>query len=177
VEVNAQGAQKEEPHKRHARQFENSKPRAAYIGAQNDRDPTQVSSTGHCRGNEQEVVPAEKVFSYRCTRPLDRTIKSAAQLPLVVLALLVRPVLPVPQFLAYHLYVARITPVVFEDEPERPLPRYLADKFGWEPMTQKIAEVFHGLFFSFTRYSHFRERHGEAAAAIDFFGHRYGCPH
>jgi hypothetical protein len=43
-----------------------------------------------------------------------------------------------PQFLAYHRMWRGTTPVVFEDEPET-LPRYLADKFGWVPMTQKTA--------------------------------------
>lgn len=69
-----------------------------------------------------------------------------------------------------------ITPVVFEDEPERPLPRYLADEFGWEPMTQKTAEVFHGLPLQVQADTAiFVNDYGEAAA-IDFFGPRHGLP-
>jgi hypothetical protein len=44
----------------------------------NHRDPTQVSSTGHRGANETKVVPAQTVFSYRCTHPPGQTIKSAA---------------------------------------------------------------------------------------------------
>ena len=62
-----------------------------------------------------------------------------------LLAPLVMPILPVPQFLAYHRMWLGFTPVVFENEPERPLPQYFADEFGWEAMTQETARVFHDL--------------------------------
>src|SRR5258708_22041606 len=64
----------------------------------------------------------------------------------------------------------------FEDEPERPLPRYLADGFAWEPMTQKAAEVFHGLALQVqANTAIFANDYGEGAA-IDFFGPPYGLP-
>jgi len=78
--------------------------------------------------------------------------------------------------------ISRVSPDVarhyscFEDEPERPLPRYLADEFGWEPMTQKTVEVFHGLPLQVQADTAiFANDYGEAAA-IDFFGPRYGLP-
>lgn len=93
-----------------------------------------------------------------------------------VLAPLVMPILPVTQFLAYHESWHGFTPVVFEDEPERPLPQYFADEFGWEAMTEKTAEAFHS--FPLQAQAHtaiFANNYGEAAA-IDFFGPRYGLP-
>jgi hypothetical protein len=93
-----------------------------------------------------------------------------------VLAPLVMPILPVPQFLAYHQLWHGFTPVVFENEPERPLPQYFADEFGWESMTQTTAEVFHQLSpQEQARTAIFANNYGEAAA-IDFFGPRYGLP-
>lgn len=93
-----------------------------------------------------------------------------------VLAPLVMPILPVPQFLAYHRMWRDFTPVVFENVPERPLPQYFADEFGWEAMTQKTAQVFHGLPLQDQAHTAiFANDYGEAAA-IDFFGPRYGLP-
>ena len=93
-----------------------------------------------------------------------------------LLAPLVMPILSVPQFLAYHRMWRGFTPVVFENEPERPLPQYFSDEFGWEAMTQKTAQVFHGLpLQDQARTAIFANDYGQAAA-IDFFGPRYGLP-
>ena len=93
-----------------------------------------------------------------------------------VLAPLVMPILPVPQFLAYHRMWRGFTPVVFENEPESPLPQYFSDEFGWEAMTQKTAQIFHGLSLQDQAHTAiFANNYGEAAA-IDFFGPRYGLP-
>jgi hypothetical protein len=92
------------------------------------------------------------------------------------LAPLVMPILPVPQFVAYHRLWHGFTPVVFEAQPEKPLPQYFSDEFGWEAMTQKTAQVFHGL--SSQEQAHtaiFANDYGQAAG-IDFFGPRYGLP-
>jgi 4-amino-4-deoxy-L-arabinose transferase-like glycosyltransferase len=92
------------------------------------------------------------------------------------LAPLVMPILPIPQFIAYHRLWHSFTPVVFESEPEKPLPQYFADEFGWEAMTQKTAEVFHGLSAqNQAQTAIFANDYGQAAA-IDFFGPRYGLP-
>ena len=93
-----------------------------------------------------------------------------------VLAPLVMPILPVPQFLAYHQIWHGFTPVVFENEPERPLPQYFADEFGWEAMTQKTAEAFHRLPLQAQAHTAiFANNYGEAAA-IDFFAPHNGLP-
>jgi 4-amino-4-deoxy-L-arabinose transferase-like glycosyltransferase len=93
-----------------------------------------------------------------------------------VLAPLVMPILPVAQFLAYHQRWRGFTPVIFENEPEEPLPQYFADEFGWEAMTRKTADAFHSLpLQAQARTAIFANNYGEAAA-IDFFGPRYGLP-
>ncbi len=93
-----------------------------------------------------------------------------------VLAPLVMSILPIPQFLAYHQRWRGFTPVVFEDEREKPLPQYFADEFGWEAMARQTAEVFHGLpLQTQADTAIFANNYGEAAA-IDFFGPRYGLP-
>ncbi|WP_213807462.1 glycosyltransferase family 39 protein [Granulicella sp. dw_53] len=93
-----------------------------------------------------------------------------------IVAPLVMPILPIPQFLAYHRLWRGFTPVVFENEPERPLPQYFADEFGWEAMAQTTAQVFHQLSpQEQVKTAIFANNYGEAAA-IDFFGPRYGLP-
>jgi hypothetical protein len=92
------------------------------------------------------------------------------------LAPLVMPILSPQRFLAYHHLWHDFTPVVLEDQPERPLPQYFSDEFGWEAMTQTTAQIFHHL--SPQEQAHtaiFANNYGEAAA-IDFFGPRYGLP-
>ena len=93
-----------------------------------------------------------------------------------LLAPLVMPLLPVPQFLAYHRMWRGFTPVVFEKEPEKPLPQYFSDEFGWNAMTRKTADVFHDLPLQDEAHTAiFANDYGQAAA-IDFFGPRYGLP-
>jgi hypothetical protein len=66
--------------------------------------------------------------------------------------------------------------VVFENQPERPLPQYFSDEFGWEAMTRTTAQIFHRLPLQEQAHTAiFANDYGEAAA-IDFFGSRYGLP-
>ena len=93
-----------------------------------------------------------------------------------LLAPLVMPILSPPRFLAYHHLWHDFTPVVFENEPERPLPQYFSDEFGWEAMTQTTAQIYHRLpKQEQARTAIFANDYGQAAA-IDFFGPRYGLP-
>jgi hypothetical protein len=86
------------------------------------------------------------------------------------------PILSPQGFLAYHHLWHDFTPVVFENQPERPLPQYFSDEFGWEAMTQTTAQVFHHLPPQEQAYTAiFANDYGQAAA-IDFFGTRYGLP-
>lgn len=106
----------------------------------------------------------------RIAYPVCLILSGAAFAPLVM------PILSPPQFLAYHHLWHNFTPVVFEDQPEHPLPQYFSDEFGWEAMTQTTAQVFHRLTPQEQAHTAiFANDYGQAAA-IDFFGPRYGLP-
>jgi len=89
---------------------------------------------------------------------------------------LVMPILPVERFVAYQQVWDGFTPVVFEHLEGDALPQYFADEFGWEEMVRRTAVVFHSLpQDEQARTAIFANNYGEAAA-IDFFGPKYGLP-
>jgi MFS family permease len=64
----------------------------------------------------------------------------------------------------------------FENQRNGPLPQWFADEFGWEPMVQQVARVYHSLTpEEQQRTAIFSNGWGEAAA-VDFFGPKYGLP-
>jgi hypothetical protein len=116
-----------------------------------------------------ERLSARRVW-LRAAYPLCILVSGCALAPLVM------PILSPQGFLAYHHLWHDFTPVVFEDEPERPLPQYFSDEFGWEAMTQTTAQIFHHLTEQEQAHTAiFANDYGQAAA-IDFFGPRYGLP-
>jgi hypothetical protein len=85
------------------------------------------------------------------------------------------PVLPVDKFIEYEKLLG-ITPHAEERSSVGVLPQYYADEFGWEEMVAGVAKIYETLTpeekakcFIFAR------NYGEAAA-IDFFGKKYGLP-
>jgi len=80
-----------------------------------------------------ERLSARRVW-LRAAYPVCILVSGGALAPLVM------PILSPQGFLAYHRLWHDFTPVVFEDEPERPLPQYFSDEFGWEAMTQTTAD-------------------------------------
>jgi hypothetical protein len=92
-----------------------------------------------------------------------------------VLAPLVCPILPPETFLAYQKKLG-INPPAAEHQNNGPLPQYFADEFGWEPMVQQVARVYHSLSpEEQAKTAIFSNSWGEAAA-VDFFGPKYGLP-
>jgi hypothetical protein len=92
------------------------------------------------------------------------------------LAPFVLPVLPVEGFLAYQRAFGGFTPVRLERTGPSLLPQQFADEFGWDEMARKTALVFNGLSEAERNDAAiFANNFGEAAA-IDFFGPRYGLP-
>jgi hypothetical protein len=58
-----------------------------------------------------------------------------------------------------------------------PLPQGFADMFGWPEMIGKVAEAYNKLSpEEKTKCGIFAQNYGDAAA-VDFFGPRYGLPH
>lgn len=122
------------------------------------------------------AVGFERVTS---CRPRIRWIRPAyVALVLIIgaiLAPLVCPILPPNTFLAYQKKLG-ITPPASEHQNNGPLPQYFADEFGWEPMVQQVARVYHSLTpEEQTKTAIFSNGWGEAAA-VDFFGPKYGLP-
>ena len=92
-----------------------------------------------------------------------------------ILAPLVCPILPPQTFLAYQKKLG-ISPPASEHQNNGPLPQYFADEFGWEPMVQQVARVYHSLSpEEQAKTAIFSNGWGEAAA-VDFFGPKYGLP-
>ena len=63
-----------------------------------------------------------------------------------------------------------------EHQQNGPLPQWYADEFGWQEMVEKVAQVYHSLPpAERARTAIFSNSWGEAAA-VDFYGPRYGLP-
>jgi hypothetical protein len=85
------------------------------------------------------------------------------------------PVLPIDRFIRYE-HVLRIRTPKTETIALADLPQFYADMFGWEEMTAAVAKIYHGLTPDQQRNAViYASNYGEAAA-IDFFGPRYGLP-
>jgi hypothetical protein len=85
------------------------------------------------------------------------------------------PILSVPAFLAYERTTG-VQQQKFENGSQGVLPQIYADMFGWQGMAQRVAAYYHTLSPEEQRKTGiFANNYGEAAA-IDFFGPRYGLP-
>jgi hypothetical protein len=97
------------------------------------------------------------------------TLAFFLMLPLLI------PVLDVPHFQQY----AKVTGIKFpEFEHHRPaaLPQLYADMFGWPEMVEKVAAFYNCLTPEQKRRTAIYGDNYGVAAAIDFFGPRYGLP-
>jgi hypothetical protein len=92
--------------------------------------------------------------------------------PIVPLAL---PFLPVDRLIAYQKALG-LHSRAQERTPEGDLAQPLADMFGWEDLTRRVARVYQRLTpAERADCAIYTSNYGEAAA-IDFFGPRYGLP-
>jgi hypothetical protein len=93
----------------------------------------------------------------------------------IVLAPTVAPILSPEQAVAYQKKLG-FEPPKTENQRTGPLPQYFADEFGWEPMAQEVARIYHSLpEDERARTAIFANSYGQAGA-IDFFGPRLGLP-
>lgn len=89
---------------------------------------------------------------------------------------LVLPVLPVDSFLRYQSHLPFEVPRSERSFVGAALPQYYADEFPWPGMVEAVARVYHSLPpDERAKAAIFCENYGEAAA-VDFFGPRYGLP-
>ena len=94
----------------------------------------------------------------------------------IVLAPLVMPLLPIHGFIAYQQALGGFTPIRFENLQPSVLPQHFADEFGWEEMARETGRAFGKLSKAEQKDTAiFANNYGEAAA-IDFFGAKYGLP-
>jgi hypothetical protein len=92
-----------------------------------------------------------------------------------LLAPLSLPLLPPAAFLRYaHTMHIKIPKA--ENQPTGPLPQYFADEFGWEDMVQKTAVVYRSLPPEERAHTTIFANDWGEAAAIDYFGPKYGLP-
>jgi hypothetical protein len=92
-----------------------------------------------------------------------------------IYAPMILPILPVDSFLAYEHRMG-IEQQKFEHQKEGRLPQLYADMFGWEQIAQRVAAYYHTLSpEDQAKTAIFANNYGDAAA-IDFFGPRYGLP-
>jgi len=85
------------------------------------------------------------------------------------------PILPVEAFIRYQNTLGlRVSDS--EHQPNGLLPQYYADEFGWENMVRVTAEAFDRLSPSDRAKAGIFANDWGQAAAIDFYGPRYGLP-
>ncbi|HEX2329218.1 MAG TPA: glycosyltransferase family 39 protein [Candidatus Angelobacter sp.] len=93
-----------------------------------------------------------------------------------LLAPIFSPILSPEKFIAYQKKLG-IEPAKIENQNNGPLPQYFADEFGWKEMVEQVARVYNSLPpEERARTAIFSNGWGEAAA-VDFFGPKYGLPH
>jgi len=104
---------------------------------------------------------------------------AAFVLPLAGVALLLPvtlPVLPVDAYLRYQSHLPFTIPRSEHSHMGAALPQFYADEFGWTEMVEAAAQAYHSLSpAQQARTAIFGNDYGQAAA-IDFFGPRYGLP-
>ena len=89
---------------------------------------------------------------------------------------LVLPLLPIETFVRYQSHLPFDVPKTETGFIGETLPQYYADEFPWPGMVEATARVYHSLTpEEQQRTAIFANNYGQAAA-IDFFGPRYGLP-
>jgi|SRR5450759_44638 hypothetical protein len=92
-----------------------------------------------------------------------------------VIAPIMLPILPAETYIRYQKALG-YPPPEFEHQRNGRLPQYFAEEFGWEDVARQTAIAFHRLSpEDQAKTVIFANNYGEAAA-INFFGPRYGLP-
>lgn len=95
----------------------------------------------------------------------------------VVLILpMVLPILPIEEYVKFQERLGITHSSTEKSQIGATLPQYYTDEFNWEEMAQAVARVYHTLTpQEQAKTAIFTDNYGEAAA-IDFFGPKYGLP-
>jgi Dolichyl-phosphate-mannose-protein mannosyltransferase len=81
-----------------------------------------------------------------------------------------------PEVYVRYQSAVHIQPPVAERQNNGPLPQFFADEFGWQEMAQLVARVYNGLSPKERAQTAIFCNSWGQAAAIDFYGPRYGLP-
>ena len=114
---------------------------------------------------------------WTAARTLIRPVFFALAVPAgLVLLPLVEPILPIDTFIAYRQALP-LPDTSTENQRRRPkMQQDWADMFGWPELVATVAKVYDGLPApDRAKAAIFADNYGEAAA-LDFFGGRYGLP-
>ncbi|PWT92237.1 MAG: hypothetical protein C5B54_03880 [Acidobacteria bacterium] len=85
------------------------------------------------------------------------------------------PILSPEKFIAYMKFLG-VAPHAEERSSLGALPQYYADQFGWEEIVKQVADSFQTLTPQEKAHCVIYVRNYGEAAAIDFFGKKYGLP-
>jgi hypothetical protein len=114
-------------------------------------------------------------------RPLVRAILKPLAFAWLILGILlilpvVLPILPIEELVKFQERWGITHSSTEKSQIGATLPQYFTDEFNWEEMAQAVARVYHTLTpEEQAKTAIFTDNYGEAAA-IDFFGPKYGLP-
>jgi hypothetical protein len=92
-----------------------------------------------------------------------------------ILLPLVMPILSPEHFLRYQRWTG-LKVIEAEHSRSGPLPQYFADEFGWEEMVREVARIYDGLPPAEQAQAAIFANDWGDAAAVDYFGPKYGLP-
>ncbi len=125
------------------------------------------------------AVFLEKILRERASGAVSKTVKIAyPALVGVFLAIglpFTLPVLPVDAFIAYEKALGK-SPKAEERSAVGDLPQYYADEFGWEEFAATVGRIYNTLSVEEQKQCVVFVRNYGEAAALDFFGRKYGLP-
>jgi hypothetical protein len=124
-------------------------------------------------GGAVVVEQATSKASWRHFRAVLVTIILAGT---ALLAPMYIPILPIDSLLRYQKAIGLHPPSQETAMLSSPLSVFFVGQFGWESLTAKVAGVYHNLSTDEQRRTAIFTRTYAPAAAIDFFGKRYGLP-
>jgi len=85
------------------------------------------------------------------------------------------PLLPIPAFLTYE-HVFDVRGIKMEKHPSGAVPQQFADMLGWPELTESVAAAYAALPPGERREAALMTHNYGQAAALDFFGPKYGLP-
>lgn len=94
----------------------------------------------------------------------------------LILLPLVRPVLPVDTFIQYNSALGLSETVKYENHERVVLPQHYADRFGWQEMTDAVANVFKNLSEKEQKECVILTFNYGRAGAVEYYGKKYGLP-